>query len=108
MDKLTVCHIKLEVNRLAGKYSPKSVKNAYHFIAPIIRKYRRDLYLDDITTPKVYTKKKVYPTAKEIIELFRGDCMELEVLLALLYSMRKEEIRGLKKSDIRNGVLRKR
>ena len=105
IKKLTEQHVKNEVNRLSGKYSPKSVKNAYHFIAPIIRKYRRDLYLEDITTPKVFTKKKVYPTAEEVIELFRGDRFELEVLLALMYGLRKEEIRGLKKSDIKNGVL---
>lgn len=105
LSKLTEQHMKNEVNRLSGKYSPKSVKNAYHFIAPIIRKYRHDLYLEDIKTPKVYTPKKIYPTAKEVIDLFRGDRMELEVLLALCYGLRKEEIRGLKKTDIHNGIL---
>lgn len=105
MSKLTEQHVRTEVNRLAGKYSPKSVKNAYRFIRPIIKKYRHDLYLDDIKMPKTYTTKKVYPAAQEIIDLFRGDRMELEVLLALCYGLRKEEIRGLKKSDIKNGIL---
>ena len=94
LSKLTEQHVKDEVNRLSGKYSPKSVKNAYHFIAPIIRKHRRDLYLEDIQTPKVFQKKKVYPSAEE-----------LEVMLALMYGLRKEEIRGLKKSDIKNGTI---
>ena len=105
LSKLNEQHIKHEVNRLAGKYSPKSVKNAYRFFAPIIRKHRHDLYLDDITTPKVYSKKKTYPTPEEIVKAFHGDRMELEVLLALFYGLRKEEIRGLKKSDICNGTL---
>lgn len=105
LNSLTEQHIKIEVNRLAGKYSPKSVKCAYYFIAPIIKKYRHDLYLDDIKMPKVYQKKKIYPTAEQIINLFRGDRMELEVLLALCYGLRKEEIRGLKKSDIKDGIL---
>lgn len=105
ISKLTEQQIQSEVNRLSGKYSPKTVKNAYHLIAPIIKKYRRDLYLDDIQTPKVFQKKKTYPAAQEIIELFRGDKIELEVLLALMYGMRKEEIRGLKKSDVKNGTI---
>lgn len=105
LDKLTEQHIKQEVNRLAGKYSPKSVVNAYHFIIPILRKHRHDLYLDDITMPKVFVKKKVYPSAQEVIDLFYGDRMELEVILALFYGLRKEEIRGLKKSDITGNVL---
>ena len=105
LNKLTEQHVKDEVNRLSGKYSPKSVKNAYHFIAPIIRKHRRDLYLEDIQMPKVFQKKKIYPSAEEVIELFRGDRIELEVMLALMYGLRKEEIRGLKKSDIKNGTI---
>ena len=105
LDKLTEHHIKKEVNTLAGKYSPKTVKNAYRLVAPIIQKYRRDLYLGDVQIPKIYQQKKIYPTPQEIIELFKGDRMELEVLLALLYGLRKEEIRGLKKNDIQNGIL---
>lgn len=105
MGRLTVDMVADEVNRMAGRYSPKSVKCAYSFIAGIIKKSRPDLKLSEITLPKVFQKKKIYPNVNEIIELFRGDRMELEVLLALFYGLRKEEIRGLKKSDVNGNVL---
>lgn len=94
-----------EVNRLAEKYSPKTVKSVYGLIVSVCKQYRRDLFYDDVQLPKVFKKKKVYPTAEEIMTHFKGDRMELEVLLALCYGLRKEEIRGLKKSDFRNGTM---
>lgn len=102
--KITDEHIKQEVNRLCGKYSAKSVKNAFGFIAPIIRKQRPDL-CKDIPLPKVYQKKKVYPTAEEVMNAFRDDKIELEVLLALCLGLRKEEIRGIKPTDFHGNTL---
>ena len=92
-----------EANRLSGIYSPKSVKCAIHLVIPIIRQHRTDLLLNNIRLPKVYQKQKIYPTPQEIIDAFKDDRMELEVLLALCYGMRKEEIRGLMFDDIVKG-----
>ena len=105
LDKLSVFHVREEVNRLCSKYQPKTVKTTVHFFLPILKKYRRDLDLDDIPLPKVYPKRKDYPTPEKIIEIWRGDPMELEVLLALSYGMRKEEIRGLRFTDLAEDVI---
>lgn len=105
IDKLTLYLVKDEVNRLCGKYTPKTVKTTVHFFLPIIRKHRKDLDLDDIRLPKVYQKVKDYPDPAFILKTFKGDRMELEVLLALCYGLRKEEIRGLRPSDLVDNVL---
>lgn len=105
LDKLSESIITDEVNRLCGKYTPKTVKTTVHFFLPIIHKHRRDLSLDDIRLPKVFPKVKDYPEPALIMRTFRGDRMELEVLLALCYGLRKEEIRGLRSSDLSGNVL---
>ena len=105
IDKLTLFIITEEVNRLCAKYTPKTVKTTVHFFIPILRKYRKDLDLDDIRLPKVYPKRRELPSVETVIKTFRGDRMELEVLLALSYGLRKEEIRGLRPSDLAGDVL---
>lgn len=105
MDQLTDKDIVAEVNRLAGHYAPKTIKNTMAFILPIIRDERPDL-AKHIDLPKVQKQMKEYPRASEIIEVFRGDWIELEVLLALCLGLRKEEIRGLKPADLSSdGIL---
>lgn len=99
LDRLTDKDIIKEVNDLAGRYAPKTIRNAMNFILPIIRDDRPDL-AKHIDLPKIQKPMKQYPRAEEIIELFRGDRFELEVLLALCCSLRKEEIRGLKPEDL--------
>ena len=105
IDRLTDKDIIAEVNRLAGRYAPKTIKNAMNFILPIIRDERPDL-AKHIDLPKVQKRMKEYPRAEEVMKLFRGDPYELEVLLALCCSLRKEEIRGLKPADLNSdGIL---
>ena len=104
LDQLTDKDIIAEVNRLAARYAPKTIRNAMNFILPIIRDERPEL-AKHIDLPKVQKKMKEYPRAAEIIRLFRGDPYELEVLLALCCSLRKEEIRGLKPEDLSGNVL---
>ena len=104
LEQLTDKNIISEVNRLAGHYAPKTIKNAMMFILPIIRDERPDLG-KHIDLPKVQKKMKEYPRASEIIKLFKDDPYELEVLLALCCSLRKEEIRGLKPADLSGNIL---
>lgn len=105
LDRITDKDIIAEVNRLAGRYAPKTIRNAMNFILPIIRDERPEL-AKHIDLPKIQKKIKNYPRAEEIMKVFRGDRFELEVLLALCLGMRKEEIRGLKPADLSpDGVL---
>lgn len=104
LDRLTDKDIIAEVNRLAGHYAPKTIKNTMAFILPIIRDERPDL-AKHIDLPKVQKQMKNYPRAEDIMKIFKGDRFELEVLLALCCSLRKEEIRGLKPEDLNGNVL---
>ncbi|MBR4555536.1 MAG: site-specific integrase [Ruminococcus sp.] len=104
IDRITDKDIIAEVNRLAGKYAPKTIRNAMNFILPIIRDERPEL-ARHIDLPKVQKKMKEYPRAEEVMHLFRGDPYELEILLALCCSLRKEEIRGLKPADLSGNIL---
>ena len=105
LDRVTDKDIIAEVNRLAGRYAPKTIRNAMNFILPIIRDERPEL-AKRIDLPKIQKPMKEYPRAGQVMEIFRGDWIELEVLLALCLGMRKEEIRGLKPSDLNaDGVL---
>lgn len=104
IDLLKDKDIISEINRLSAIYAPKTIKNTMAFILPIIRDERPDL-AKHVDLPKVQKQMKEYPRAEDIMEIFRGDYRELEVLLALCLGMRKEEIRGLKPSDYKNGIL---
>lgn len=102
--KITDEEIQREVNRLSGKYSPKTVKNAYNFLYTVLKKYNLNV-CKNIMLPKVQIKHKELATTEEIMRIFKGDRIELEVLLALCLGLRKEEIRGLKKSDFKNNIM---
>ena len=104
LDRLIDRDIVAEVNRLAGHYSPKTIRNTMAFILPIIKDERPDL-AKHIELPQVQKKMKDYPRAADLIRLFKGDRFELEVLLALCIGLRKEEIRGLKPLDLKEGIL---
>lgn len=104
VSKLTNELIQKEINRISGIYSPKTVKNAYNFLYTVIKKYRLDL-CNNIMLPKVQIKHKELATVEEIIRIFKNDRIEIVVLLALCLGLRKEEIRGLKKSDFKNNVM---
>lgn len=105
MTKITDKDIIAEVDYLCGKgYAPKTIKNIMRLVIPIIRDERPELGRH-IDLPKVQKKFKQYPRASVIMSLFKGDQYELEVLLALCCSLRKEEIRGLKPSDLDGNIL---
>lgn len=101
IDGITV---QSEVNRLSGIYSPKTVHNAHGLISAVLRTYYPDLQYN-ITLPKIQKRKRDLPTADKILEIFHGTDMELIVLLGMWQGFRASEIRGLKKSDFKDGKL---
>lgn len=102
LSKINGVTVQSEVNRLAGKYSPKTVHNAHGLISAVLRTYYPDLQYK-ITLPQKQYKN--YPTAEEIIRMFKGTDIELAVLLGMWQGFRISEIRGLKKSDFVDGNL---
>lgn len=101
---ITQIDVQDEVNRLAGKYSPKTVHNAHGLISAVLGQYAPSLNLRT-TLPPRQRKIKDLPTAEQIIDWFKGSDIELVVLLGLWQGFRVSEIRGLRKSDFKNGVL---
>lgn len=102
LSKIDANAVQVEVNRLAGKYAPKTVNCAHGLISSVLRTYYPDLKLST-TLPKIQRRKRELPTAEKVIEVFRGTELELVVLLGMWQGLRVSEIRGLKKSDFKNG-----
>ena len=104
LSKINGLVVQSEVNRLSGIYSPKTVHNAHGLISAVLRTYYPDLHYN-ITLPQKQKQYKTYPTAEEIIKMFRGTDIELVVMLGMWQGFRVSEIRGLKKSDFKGGYL---
>ena len=104
MDDMDGLAIQTEINRLAAVYAPKTVINAHGLISATISVYYPQLVYK-VTLPKKQKRFRELPTAEEIIRIFKGTDMELLVLLGMWQGFRASEIRGLKKSDFKDGVL---
>ena len=96
--------VQAEVNRMTALFAPKTVHNAHGLFASALRTYFPETRYN-ITLPTVQKRARKLPTAEEIIPLFIGSEIELIVLLAVWLGLRMGEIRGLEKSDFKDGVI---
>lgn len=101
---LTPSDIQAEINELASRYAPKTVYNANGLISAVVRQSIPELQYK-VTLPKKVKRFKKYPSALEIMDMFKDTDIELIVLIALWYGLRLSEVRGLKKEDFDNGIL---
>ena len=102
IDTLVLQH---EINRLAGKYSAKTVHNAAGLISSVLHTFYPDTRFN-ITLPKIQKRTRALPTAAEVWAVWHNVAeMRLVVLLGMWLGLRMSEIRGLKKSDLRGGRL---
>lgn len=104
IDDLTQTMIQKHINTLAVSKSPKYIKNSYGLLTATLKMFRPDFH-PNITLPKKQKKFKEYPTPGEVFAAVRGSAVELPCLMALWLGMRMSEIRGAKKTDIKDGVL---
>lgn len=92
------------INRRNKKYEPKTVLNAYFFIADVL-----DAYSVEHKTPRLpEIKKKPVQilTAEQVFSVVKGTEIELPCLLAMWLTFTISEIRGFTKSkSIRNGQI---
>ncbi len=103
-SQITPTEIQAHFNRLAVEYSPKTVRNAHGLLASVLKIYAPDLRLTT-TLPKVQKKIKTLPDVETLMRAIIGTDIELPCLLAMWCSLRMSELRALKKSDIKDGVL---
>ncbi|NLT98931.1 MAG: hypothetical protein GXW96_12385 [Christensenellaceae bacterium] len=104
VKKLTQEDIQAAVNIDAMTHKPKTVKNAHALLSAVLKKYRPNMRLDT-SLPEDKKTYKVLPPAQVLIDAVYGTDIELAALLAMWLSFSMSEIKGLKKSDIKDGVL---
>ena len=104
VNQITPAEIQAHFNCLAVEYSPKTVRNAHGLLASVLNVYAPELRLNT-TLPKVQKKIKQLPDVETLLRAIIGSDIELPCLLAMWCSLRMSELRALKKSDIKDGVL---
>lgn len=104
LSELTATMIQAHINRLALNKSPKTVRNAHGLLVSVLNTYAPELHIRT-TLPKPQKKIKSLPPVEDVLRAVVGSDIELPCLLAIWSSLRMSEIRGAKKSDIKDGVL---
>lgn len=104
INDLTQQDVQAYVNKLALTMSPKSIHNAHGLLSAVLGVYAPELRLRT-TLPKIPKKIKHIPEVEEVWRAIYKTEIELPCLLAMWCSLRMSEVRGLKKSDIVDGVL---
>lgn len=82
------------------RVSPKYIKNAYGLLKSVLKMYEVDIDLNNIALPPVVRKEKNLPDFPTIFAIFKGDEIELPVLLAAWLSLRIGEVAGLQFQDV--------
>lgn len=109
-ERVRVCDFDAQrlVNSLSRRLSPKTVRNAYGFIASVVRDCGGSC--DNIRLPQAEIKEKPYLTAEQIptfLYAIYGKWVELPALLAL-HGLRRSEILALTwdNIDLYRGVIK--
>lgn len=101
---LTNARIQESINKDALKVSPKTIANASGFLSAVLGQFRPD-FRYKITLPAKEPKIKELIEPQVIFNLVKGSDIELPVLLAMWLSYRMSEVRGIKRSHIRDGYI---
>lgn len=96
--------IQAAINTDAVKLSAKSVSNAHGLLRSALSVYAPNMNIR-VTLPKKQKQLRQMPEPEQIINIIKGTEIELPCLLSIWLSMRMSEVRGLKKSDVRDGKL---
>lgn len=104
LKDITPTDIQNYINKISLTLKPKTVRNAHGLLAAVLNVFAPDIRLRT-TLPKTQKKIKHLPTVQEVMTAIVGTEIELPCLLAMWCSLRMSEVRGAKKSDIKNGIL---
>lgn len=105
---ITINDVQAEVNRIAKKKSPKTVKNYSSYICSVIRTFRND-FGGRITLPPQVKSEPYIPTDEEVVRFLtyikeeRPKYYSLVVLAA--YGLRRSEIMAITAEDLEGTVL---
>lgn len=98
---ITVLDVQTEINRMAKKCSPKTVRNYHGFISAVLGVFYPSLKLTT-TLPQKVKKKPYIPSDEEIrkiLDCAKGTEYEIPIVLAC-YGMRRSEICALTMDDV--------
>lgn len=104
LDDVTNALVQEEINRCALSLSPKTLRNAHGLLSAALGVYLPDFTLRT-TLPAREHKIQALPTPQDVIQAVKGTDIELPCMLALWLSLRMSEVRGIRKSDIKDGIL---
>lgn len=104
LSSLSSAEMQTFVSHLAGKYSPKSVRNIYGLLTAALALYCPDMVFR-VTMPAKEYKRAVSPSDEEVKALFANANEKLRICIALaICGLRRGEICALKHEDIHDGV----
>ena len=83
--------------------TPKTVSCEYGLLSSALKKYHKLTF--NVTLPKKAIKNIDLPDPAEVIKLIQGTSVELPCMLAIWLSFSMSEIRGIKCSSIKNGMI---
>lgn len=106
LTELTQEDIQIAVSEdAAGGLSPKTIRNAHGMLSAVLKVYRPNFVLRTALPQKQKYEIRI-PTEEEIRKIWqaaKGSKYELPILLASWLGLRMSEVRGIKKSDIKDG-----
>lgn len=110
INEITDKDILSYLNTIASDHKPKTVKNYYDFIIPVIRLYRKDYNAENVTLPKIMQEKLYIPTDEELHKLFSDakvheNGMYYCAIVLGSYGMRRSELVCIGPDDIKNNVV---
>lgn len=97
LPDLTREKVQREINAMAKKKSPKTVRNAHGLLTAALAEYELDMVLRTTLPQKQHYDAKI-PTADEIKKILKqaqGTEMEIPIFLAVWLGLRASEIRGI-------------
>lgn len=104
LSQLTATDIQAHINKLSLTKSAKTIRCAHGLLVSVLHVFAPDMRIST-TLPKVQKKIKQLPTVQEVMGAVIGSDIELPCLLAMWCSLRMSEVRGARKSDVKNGIL---
>ena len=104
ISELTQLDIQKHINTLSLTKSPKTVCNAHGLLVSVLNVYAPEMHIKT-TLPKKQKIIKQLPDASTVLRAVINTKIEIPCLLAIWCSLRMSEIRGAKKTDIKDGIL---
>lgn len=107
IKKITPSMVQIEVNNLASNHTPKYVRNAYGLLNAVFKVFRTDITLN-ITLPQKNKPTLYIPDDNDIrklLEVVKGQEIEIPILLAAFGPMRRGEICALTSNDVNGNII---